>query len=164
MTISIPKKGKEIRGDITIMLLGSSERLSFRKKVKRRLLKLGFKNIIIMEELQKDKKNLDYGSLDEKFESIVTEYDPKLFVAIFHNNPKNISGVIFEIGWLCGYLHSDAIYTKLRFLFEKGYKLETSAYIKALFGKIPRLDFNESVPYEKCSELIRTILLPMMNK
>jgi hypothetical protein len=162
MITPVPNRGKEKRGDVTIMLLGSYERLRFRRKVKQELLEMGFKGVIIMEDLQKDKKNLDYGSLDEKFESIVKEYNPKLFVAIFHKKAVNFSGVIFEIGWLCGRLRSKAIHTKLRFLFEMGYNLETSAYIKALFTKVPRLDFDESNKYDKCSELIRTILVPMI--
>ena len=75
------------RGDVTLMLLGSSDRLSYRKRVKRDLLKMKFKKIIIMEE----KRDLDYGSLDEKFESIVGKQKPDLYFAIFHNNAKNIN-------------------------------------------------------------------------
>lgn len=145
------------RGDVTLMLLGSSERLSYRKRVKRDLLKMKFKKIIIMEE----KRDLDYGSLDEKFESIVGKQKPDLYFAIFHNNAKNINGVIFEIGWLCGRFSSKTIGNKLKFMFEIGYdfkKEKTAAYIQALFNKITRVNFDDSKKYYKCSELIRTSL------
>jgi len=73
------------KGGIILMLLGSSKHLSFRKQIKRQLITTGFKkrNVIIMEEIIKNEKNIDYGSLDDKFEWIVKNYNPRFFSQYF---------------------------------------------------------------------------------
>jgi len=155
------------KGDIILMLLGSSKHLSFRRQIKRQLIATGFKNrnVIIMEDLIKNEKKIDYGSLDDKFEWIVKNYNPRFFFAIFHKNVKNIDGVIFEIGWLCGKLGSNIISKKLRFLFEDGYNLtreNTPFYIQALFSKILQLPFDESKDYQKCHIQILNFINPCL--
>jgi hypothetical protein len=146
------------------MLLGSSEKLPYRRKVKRKLLKMGFNKIIIMEELE---RNLDDGSLDEQFESIVAKLKLDVFFAIFHKNAKNVNGVVFEIGWLCGKFGSRIIGDKLKFIFENKYdfnKEGTSAYIQALFNKITRVEFDDSIEYSTCWEIIRTYTPMLKNR
>jgi hypothetical protein len=78
---------------------------------------------------------------------------------------KNIDGVIFEIGWLCGKLGSNIISKKLRFLFEDGYNLKrenTPSYIQALFSKILQLPFDESKEYQKCHIQILNFINPCL--
>lgn len=48
---------------------------------------IGFKNVLIMEEIVR-KKNLDFSSLDDKFEWIVEEFKPTLFLALFHKKEE----------------------------------------------------------------------------
>ena len=125
------------RGDVTLMLLGSSEKLDYRKRLRRKLLRMGYHEIIIMESVkEKSRKDLEYDSLDEKFAWIIREKRPKLIIAIFHKETKD-NGIIFEIGWLCGKFGSRRIIDKLRLLFEEGYDLKSeqvTAYISSLFS------------------------------
>ena len=150
------------------MLLGSSiqKHLDFRKKVAQEMADIGFKNVLIMEEIVR-KKNLDFSSLDDKFEWIVEEFKPTLFLALFHKNVKNLDDMIFEIGWLCGRLSKTNLKDRSRFMFENGYNLErerTTAYIPALFNSIYHYEFYESKPHDKCSEWIRSILVSLMKR
>lgn len=158
-SIKIPKK------DLVVMLLGSSKEVPFRRTIKRKLVATGLekKNVIIMEDVKKLKKNFDYGDLDEKFEWIVSNLQPKLIFVIFHKKVRNIDGVIFEIGWLCGRLRANNLSEKLRFLFEKGYNLDkTPSYIEALFIKIKQAPFDESKDYRKCSDQIINMINPYL--
>jgi hypothetical protein len=88
----MPKSSKMSKGDIVMMLLGSSEEVDFRRKIKKQLTENGFKkkNVIIMEDVEKNRKDTDYGSLDEKFEWIVRDFKPRFFFAIFHKKVQNI--------------------------------------------------------------------------
>jgi hypothetical protein len=113
------------------MLLGGGKYLKHRKQVKRELTVLGFKKLIIME------------------------------VFFCNDVNKDMSAVIFEIGWICGKHGIRKIGTKLRFILESGYNIKQhpTAYISALFNKVPRMEFDESRSYGRSSELIRTFLV-----
>lgn len=138
------------RGNTTIMLLGSSDRLPLRKKIKRELQNEGFKEIIIMEE------DDNLRNLDEKFASIIAVQKPDFYFAIFHNNTKSINGVVFEIGWLCCRFGSENIADKLQLLFQEGYDVQgTTGYIRALFNRANLVFFNEHRKFAKCSQIIR---------
>lgn len=138
------------RGNTTIMLLGSADRLSVRKKIKEELQDEGFKKIIIMEEDNNLRK------LDKKFASIVADEKPDFYFAIFHNNTKSINGMVFEIGWLCGNFGSENIADKLKLLLQEGYDIAgTTGYIRALFDRANLVFFNEHKPFAKCSQIIR---------
>lgn len=123
---------------------------------------MGFNKVTIMEEYkEKISKMTEYGGIDEKFEWLVEQNQPEVFFAFFHKDTR-MDAVIFEIGWICGRFGTKKINTKLKFLFESGYdfqKQQITAYIDALFSKIPRKEFDESKNYSKSSELIRTFLV-----
>lgn len=144
------------------MLLGSGIHLRHRRKVKRQLGKMGFRDILIMEEHTEPATiETEYGGIDEKFEWLIKTYRPSVFFAFFHKD-SFMDAVTFEIGWICGKFGTKSIGKKLRFLFEKGYDFEkqrTTAYIHALYSKTPRVFFDESKKYEKSSELIRIALV-----
>jgi hypothetical protein len=159
------KSIKTSKRNIVVMLLGSSKELTFRRIIKRKLVATGLekRNVIIMEDVKKLKRNFDYGDLDEKFEWIMSNLKPKLIFVIFHKKVRNIDGVIFEIGWLCGKLRANILSEKLRFLFEKGYNLDkTPSYIQALFIKIRQAPFDESNDYRKCSDQIINMINPYL--
>jgi hypothetical protein len=115
------RRAKERRRDIKLMLLGSGQRLSHRKNVRRKLLTMGFKKVIIMEDIvSKANKSSSYGRLEQKFEWLMKRYNPRLFFAFFHNEAP-MDAVIFEIGCICCRYGSRNIGKKLRFMFEKNY-------------------------------------------
>jgi hypothetical protein len=141
------------------MLLGSgaTQFLNHRKKIKKELKKIGYPEVIIMEET--DDKLTD-KSLNEKFGRILNQYDIKLFIAIFHKGAR-IDGVVFEIGWLCGYYRSSQrIAQRLRILEEKEYNWdETTSYIKDLFPFTPRDIFDDSQAHKKAQIKIHKFVL-----
>ena len=51
-------------------------------------------------------------SLDDKYDRIIKEYDPTLFVAFFHRGAK-MDGFTFELGWLCCKYHWNRSGTKI---------------------------------------------------
>lgn len=142
------------RGNTTIMLLGSSDRLTLRKKIKIELHDEGFKEIIIMEEEPNILK------LDKKFASIVADKKPDFYFAIFHNNTKSINGMVFEIGWLCCKFGSEDIGKKLQLILQEGYNTrDVTGYIRSLFGRTNLVFFNEHKEFGKCSQIIREAVI-----
>ena len=111
------------RGDITIMLLGSSQHLKHRQKVKKELDDMKFKEIIIMEEDE------SLSNLDEKFASIITKQKPNFYFAIFHKNAKSINGIVFEIGWLCGRFGSKNMSINFNYYFRRAMMLKELPHI-----------------------------------
>lgn len=83
------------------MLLGPSKKIDLRRDIRLRLHdRYGYplENIIIMEDINKNET-----LIVRKFGNILSTYDPKLFFALFESNRDiDMSGVIFELGWLCG--------------------------------------------------------------
>ena len=105
-------------------------------------------------------KNIDSDTgIDGKFERIMKDYNPMLYLAFFHKG-QNMDAVIFEIGCICCKYGSHKIGRKLRFLGEKKYNWDkTTAYIKTLFLKTPRVDYDDTKEYAKASQLIHLFVL-----
>jgi hypothetical protein len=138
------------------MLLGPGSYLQYRQKVRLDLLNMGYKRVLIMEDL----KRCGHGGINEKFEWIIREYDPRLFVAFFHKE-SHMDAVIFEIGCLLCKFGSQNIGKKLRFIFEKGFDDSslTTAYIKDLLSNVARVYFDELEEHHRSAELIRTFIV-----
>lgn len=134
-----------------LLLLGTGrEYLIFRKKVKDELIVKGYKNIIIMEEVE----DRDDKSLDSKFNRIINENKPSLIFAFFQNGART-DGITFEIGWLCGRYKASELSQKLRILHENGYNWDnTTGYIRSLFANVPNFSIDESKDYLKASDYI----------
>lgn len=95
------QKGESVFDKVTLMLLGPSKKIDLRRDIRIRLHdRYGYplENIIIMEDINKDET-----LIISKFGNILSMYDPQLFFALFESNRDiDMSGVIFELGWLCG--------------------------------------------------------------
>ena len=143
--------------DMTLMLLGPGEFLNHRKIVKNELSAQGY-TILIMEEIEDVKS--DTG-MDDKFQRITKEHAASLFIAFFYKRTR-MDAVLFEIGCICCKYGPDRVSKKLRLLGEKKFDWDkATAYIKTLFPKAPRDEFDDSKPYSKASERIRFFVLNM---
>lgn len=144
-----------------LLLLGTAgDYFEFRKKVKEDLQKKGYKNILIMEEIEGN----DDRSLDRKFNRIIDEYKPSLIFAFFQNGAR-MDGVTFEIGWLCAKYKASILSQMLRILHEDGYnRSSTTGYIRSLFTHVPHASMNESKEYLKASTYIHSCVLFNLEK
>ncbi|MDQ6863214.1 MAG: hypothetical protein M3044_05265 [Thermoproteota archaeon] len=143
--------------DMTLMLLGPGEFLNHRKIVKNELSAQGY-TILIMEKIEDVKS--DTG-MDDKFQRLMKEPDASLFIAYFYKRTR-MDTVLFEIGCICCKYGPDRVSKKLRLLGEKKFDWDkTTAYIKMLFPKAPRDEFDDSKRYSKASERIRFFVLDM---
>jgi hypothetical protein len=135
----------------TLMLLGPYQYLPFRNQVKDELELNGYK-AIVMEELPIMKTE---SALDEKFERIVEDDTPSLFIVFFHKEVSDVDGVMFEIGFISGHYGAINIGDKLAFLGEKGYSWDdASAYIKSSLSKVRASTYDEEDEYYKASQKI----------
>lgn len=133
------------------MLLGPGQHLQTRETTQIELKKIGYSTVVIMEHIA---DSLTDKSLDDKFNRIITDYTPKLYIAFFHNDAK-MDGVTFELGWLSHMYRSSGLNNNLRFLLEPGYDWkETTPYIPSLLPGVPQIEFDENKGYSKASELI----------
>jgi hypothetical protein len=139
--------------DEAIMLLGpvgkNNKYLNYRKKVKKELMRLGYKTIIIMEE-----EDFDSNGLEHKFNDIVRKKNPSLFIAFFISKEK-MDGVNFEIGWLSCKYTIPILSKKLRIFGDKKYDWKnTSAYINDLFPNVPHKHYDDLRDHSRASTLI----------
>lgn len=138
------------------MLLGPNKHTSLRQKIKKELNEKGYKKIVIMEN---EKDGEDEIGLDEKFERIIKEHKPELFIALFHKKTK-MNAVIFEVGWICGKYGPKKVGSKIRFLHDEKFDLaRTTAYIETLLPRTTCIPFNEKLPFTKASTLIHKFVL-----
>jgi hypothetical protein len=144
--------------NIKLMLLGSAESkpLLHRINVKDDLIKIGYKEVIIMEN---EGDRLTDKSLDDKFRRITDESMPDLIIAMFHRDAK-VDGVVFEMGWLCCKYHYVELRNKLRILYENNYDWrQTTAYIPELFFSVPNRGYDDTKEYSKASTCIHKFVL-----
>jgi hypothetical protein len=139
------------------MLLGPGKYyLETRQKTQLELVEIGYKRVVIMEQIM---DRLTDRSLDDKFNRIITIYAPRLYIAFFHNDAK-MDGVTFELGWLCHMYHSSGLNNNLRILLEPGYDWkQTTPYVPSLLPGVSAIEFDDSKPYSKASELIHKCVL-----
>jgi|GEM_PF-5326447 len=143
--------------DMTLMLLDPGEFLNHRKIVKNELSAQGY-TILIMEEIEDVKS---HTGMDDKFQRITKVHNPSLFIAFFYKRTR-MYAVLFEIRCICCKYGPDRASKKLRLLGEKKFDWDkTTAYIKTLFPKAPRDEFDDSKPYSKASERIPFFVLNM---
>jgi hypothetical protein len=139
------------------MLLGPGKQfLKDRENVQLELFDLGYKNVVIMEQIM---DSLTDKSLNDKFSRIITQYAPRLYIAFFYNEAK-MDGVAFELGWLCHMYNSTGLNNNLRILYEQGYNWkQTTPYVPSLLPSVPGIEFDKSKQYSKASELIHKCVL-----
>jgi hypothetical protein len=151
----------------TLMLLGAGNQgndkekqyLEYRKMVRLELIEMAYQKVVIMEDVLAKLKDI---SLDDKFRRIVQEYDPRLFIAFFHNGAR-MDGVTFELGWLCSYYTAMELEQRLQIYSERDYDWNnTTGYIPSLFPNIGPVPFDESDPRFKASELINNRVLHLV--
>jgi hypothetical protein len=137
-----------------MLLAPGKEHLTYRKKVKRELIKkFGYKskNIIIMEQIE---TVTEIKSLDKKFETIIKKYDPQLIVAFFMSGAF-MDAVLFEIGFLCGRYGADNIENRLRFVYDDANTFKnTTKYIGTLLPRVKNSLIDESYRQFKASDVI----------
>ena len=115
------------------MLLGPSKRLDLRRGIKTRLCdnQYGYphENIIILEEV-----NGDENLVISRFGTILDETSPQLFFALFESDIDiDMSGVIFELGWLCGKYNRKETFERVRIIADFDFQWrETTRYIQSL--------------------------------
>jgi hypothetical protein len=134
------------------MLLGpGKQHLQTRQTTQIELAEIGYKRVVIMEQI---KDSLTDRILADKFNRIITDNAPRLYIAFFHNDAK-MDGVTFELGWLCHMYHLSGLNNNLRFLLEPGWDWkQTTPYIPSLLPGVPAIEFDENNEYSKASELI----------
>jgi hypothetical protein len=139
------------------MLLGPGKGyLEAREKVQLELFEIGYKNIVIMERIE---DSLIDKSLDDKFNRIINDYVPRLYVAFLYTDAR-MDGVTFELGWLCHMFRPSGLNNNLRILCEPGYDMKkTTPYIPSLLPSVPAIQFDESKSYSRASELIHKFVL-----
>jgi hypothetical protein len=124
------QKGKTDFYRVSLMLLGSGRRLHLRRNIRDKLHKrYGYplKNIIIMEDVNKDEK-----LIIRKFGDILDKYSPQLFFALFESK-LDMSGVVFELGWLCGKYDTLETSKRIRIISDFEYQWKkTTGYLRAL--------------------------------
>jgi hypothetical protein len=126
------RKGESIFDKVTLMLLGPSIKIDLRREISLRLHdKYGYPsdNIIIMEDVDKDET-----LIISKFGNILNEYAPQLFFALFESSRDiDMSGVIFELGWLCGTYNILETSKRVRIIADFDYRWrKTTRYIQSL--------------------------------
>lgn len=136
------KKGESIFDKVTLMLLGPTKKIDLRHGIRKRLHKeYGYphKNIIIMEDIKKNETRII-----SKFGNILNENDPRLFFALFESNRDiDMSGVIFELGWLCGTYSILETSKRVRIIADFDYQWKkTTRYIQSLtrYGQLLQSD------------------------
>jgi hypothetical protein len=151
---------KKKRRNIVLMLLGSGEFLEHRQNIKNKLELMGYKKVIIMEDIIKRvKKASGTGLLQRNFEWILDRHKPDFFMVFFYNNAR-LGAITFEIGYICGKYRTRLITKKLRFLFEKGYDYDqiTTEYITNLFSDTLQVEFDDSSEHYNAVELVRNFV------
>jgi hypothetical protein len=140
------------------MLLGPGEFLRFRKQLQKELKELGYKPII-MEDIEEKRHE---SGLDEKFERIMKQYDPRLFFAFFHKD-TSMEAVIFEIGCICCKYGTHKIGKRLRLLAKKDYDWDkTTAYIRTLFSRTIRDTYDDRSKHYKASKRIHYLMAAVL--
>jgi hypothetical protein len=116
------------------MLLGPSKRLELRHLIKDSLCdndQYGYphENIIIMEDEIGD-ENL----VISKFGNILDKTSPQLFFVLLESDTEiDMSGVIFELGWLCGKYNRKEISNRLRIIADFDFPWrKTTRYVQSL--------------------------------
>jgi len=139
------------------MLLGPGrEHLKDRQNVILELSEMGYRNIMIMEQVN---DSLTDKNLADKFSRIISTYLPRLYVAFFYKDAR-MDGVTFELGWLCHLYQASGLSNFLRLLPEKGYTWEeTTPYVPGLLPNVPSTEFDESKTFSKASQLIHKFVL-----
>lgn len=118
---------------VILMLLGPSKRLDLRRGIKTRLSdnQYGYpsENIIIMEDV-----NGDENLVISKFGNILDGSSPRLFFALLESNIEiDMTGVIFELGWLCGKYSRREINERLRIIADFDFPWRrTTRYVQSL--------------------------------
>ncbi|MFY9796324.1 MAG: hypothetical protein WBF33_01015 [Candidatus Nitrosopolaris sp.] len=152
-----------------MMLLGAGNQgedmakryLEYRRSIRLELIEMGYKKVMIMED--ELGKFLDI-SLDDKFHRIVKEYDPRLFIAFFHDGAR-MDGVTFELGWLCSHYTAIELEKRLLIFNERDYNWNmTTWYIPSLFPNMGPVTVDESHPCLKASVLINRRVLHLLLK
>jgi hypothetical protein len=120
--------------DKVILVLGPSKRLELRRGIKARLCdnQYGYPhdNIIIMEDV-----NGDDDLVISKFGNILDKNSPQLFFALLESDIdiEDMSGVIFELGWLCGKYYRREIGERLRIIADFDFQWrKTTRYVQSL--------------------------------
>jgi hypothetical protein len=136
------------------MLLGPGVLVDFRKRVRRELRKIGYK-VIIMED---DIETRHETRLDIKLQKIMKRYEP-VFIAFFLEKAENMEGVVFEIGCICC-KYGKRIRHRLMLLSNKGYDWnKRTPYMNNLIPRVITADFDENVKYHKASQRIHNFAM-----